>query len=693
MISANTKMSRLAAGMTAAALLSLLVACGPASNSDFGGSPTPTPLPAIKTGTVNLLISDASTEDWATVGVKVLSISLVPQGGGAPVAAYTAPSRAPTINLVQLDQLAEILGNVTVPAGTYTGASITIGANPGDVLLTAAADPEAGFAGTAGATVPSSQIHIQGATGSSGSLTTSVSVNFSSPLVVTANQSNALDLEFDLSHPAFIVDRLPAGGGAPFWAVNFKAPLRDHRIGALKAFLLRHLYGTVTAVASTNTSITLTKDYAVYPPTKPETAIGSTESLQILADSVNGTIFYDVDAKTRTVIRDFTAQTSTLDGKYVRVAARYQSDGSLVAVRIWASASFNSVWLSPEGHVLHVDAKAGQFVVQNEAGARVPIEVDANTEFFFRTPANALADATPIGTGPGFLTSGDLVRGFKVHVSPADPLASPLVAQTVDIETARYDGTISAATTTGFTYTRKFATADDDYTQNLDFISSTTSNGTDANGNAITGFKWWYFTFPTLAETGSNAIPDFVSAVSGAVNFGGPVGAMKAWGASYAIWADPANPSGWSAPWTVLEPTPVPLGTVASPWASGANGGFFGISVPNGANPVTVAVNTTTGSAPLVYQIDTTNGIMTVNVVDITTPAGLNEMIAGLAVGAPVKVFGIPRPDGTIKSYVVFYYTGTLPTPHLATGVQEALPVTTSAWGAGREGVVSTKSR
>ena len=137
----------------------------------------------------------------------------------------------------------------------------------------------------------------------------------------------------------------------------------------------------------------------------------------------------------------------------------------------------------------------------------------------------------------------------------------------------------------------------------------------------------------------------------------------------------------------------MPLGTVASPWASGANGGFFGISVPNGANPVTVAVNTTTGSAPLVYQIDTTNGIMTVNVVDITTPAGLNEMIAGLAVGAPVKVFGIPRPDGTIKSYVVFYYTGTLPTPHLATGVQEALPVTTSAWGAGREGVVSTKSR
>jgi hypothetical protein len=682
-------MSRLAAGMTAAALFSLLVGCGPASSSDSGGgSPTPTPVP---TGMVSLTVSDASTEDWATVGVKVLSISLTPQGGGAAVPAYTAPNPAPTINLVQLDQLAEILGNATVRTGTYTGATLTIGANPGDVLLTAAADPEAGFAGTAGETVPSSQIRIQGATGSAGSLTTTVSVNFDSPLVVTANQSNALDLEFDLSHPAFIVDRVPADGSAPFWAVNFKGPVRHHPIGALAAFLLRDLYGTVTAV--TDPSITLTKDYAVYPPTKPETAIASTVSLQILADSANGTIFYDVDAKTKTVVHDFSAETSTLDGKYVRVAARYQSDGSLVAVRIWASTTFNSVWLSPEGHVLHVDAKAGQFEVQNEAGAGVEVTVDANTEFFFRTPAKAVADATPIGSGPGFLTSEDLVRGFKVHVSVVDPTASPLVAQTVDIETARYDGTISAATTTGFTYTRKFATGNDDYIASLDFISSSTSNGTDANGNPITGYKWWYFTFPTLAETGANAIPDFVTATSGAVNFGGSVGAMKAWGATFAIWADPADPGGWSAPWTVLEPTPVPLGTVATPWASGASGGFFGITVPNGGSTVSVAVNTTSGSAPLVYQIDVTNGVMTVSAVDITTSTGLNDMIAGLAVGAPVKVFGIPQPDGTIKSYVVFYYTGTLPSHSIKAAGESGVPVTTSAWGAGREGGVSTSAK
>jgi hypothetical protein len=96
------------------------------------------------------MVSDASSDDWATIGVKILSIALVPQGGGTPVTVYTAPSPAPMVNLEQLDQIAEILGNVTVPVGTYTGATLTISGNPGDVALVVSADPEASFAGTPG---------------------------------------------------------------------------------------------------------------------------------------------------------------------------------------------------------------------------------------------------------------------------------------------------------------------------------------------------------------------------------------------------------------------------------------------------------------------------------------------------------------------------------------------------------------
>ncbi len=225
-----------------------------------------------------MLVSDDPAEDWAAVDVKVLSIALVPQGGGTPVTVYTAPSPAPSVNLVQLDQLGEILGNVSVPAGTYTGAVITISGNPGDVALVVSANPESGFDGTAGATIPSSQIQIMGAKGSAGSLTVPVTVNLQAPLVVTAGQNNALDLEFNLAHPAFIVDHVPPSG-APFWAVNFKGCLRHHPIADITALVLRHTYGTVTGVASDNSSITIMRDFAVRPPTTPETAITTNQSL------------------------------------------------------------------------------------------------------------------------------------------------------------------------------------------------------------------------------------------------------------------------------------------------------------------------------------------------------------------------------------------------------------------------------
>jgi len=55
-------------------------------------------------------MQDGSTEDWATIGVKVVSISLTPQGGGSPLTVFTAPTPAPMINLVQLDQLGKFSG-------------------------------------------------------------------------------------------------------------------------------------------------------------------------------------------------------------------------------------------------------------------------------------------------------------------------------------------------------------------------------------------------------------------------------------------------------------------------------------------------------------------------------------------------------------------------------------------------------
>ena len=68
------------------------------------------------------------------------------------------------------------------------------------------------------------------------------------------------------------------------------------------------MYGDVTAIAGDNSSITITKEFPTEPVVTPETAVADAQSLQILADATNGTIFYDVDAKTRTVIKDFSSE-------------------------------------------------------------------------------------------------------------------------------------------------------------------------------------------------------------------------------------------------------------------------------------------------------------------------------------------------------------------------------------------------
>ncbi len=655
----NSRTTRVLVALLTAIPL-LLWGCG-SNNSSSTVSPS-----GNSNGQVAMMVSDSPTNDWAEVGVKILSISLKPQGGGTPVMGYTAPTPVNMTNLVQLDQLADVLDDVNVPPGTYTGATVTLSVNPGDVALTASSDPDPGFAGTPGEIVPSSQIQILGATGSVGSLTVPLNVTFVSPLTVMAGQSGGLDIEFDLSNPAFIVAHAPLGGGTTLWAVDFAPALRHHPIFDITRLVLRHVYGSFLSVNTTNgidISITINRVFPMEPPTNPETPIASSQNLTILADATNGTLFYDMDAHTQSTIMNFNSVANDLAGKYLRIAARYQSNGSLVAVRIWVSSSFNTVWISPEGHVRHVLSSA--LVVDNEDGQPVTVDVDGNTQFFFRRPANPSADAKPFCTGTACLN--DLVRGFKVHITVDDPLAVPLDAQTVDIETARFEGSISSPTTSNFTYTRDFATASDDYTKTMIYISSSSPNGNDPlSGNPITGFKWWNFAFPTIVDSdavGDNAVSDFVSATGGSATFGGTVGAVPVYGATFATWNDPANSGAWAAPWAILIPAPVPLATVVTGWVTNgtSTGGSFIVGATGGTSNVTINASIVSGSATLAYQVNRTNGIITISPVDLTTQNGLNTVETSLTAGTPVKIFGVPQVGGAIKAYVFFYFTGTMP--------------------------------
>ncbi len=670
----NCKPLRILGGVGLAALLfSIGCAGGGSSSSSTSGSNAST------TGVVQAVISDDATEDWATIGVKVLSISLVPQNGGSPVVVYTAPSNVPVINLVQLDQLGEIIGNASIPTGTYTSAILTLSANNNgtscDVSLVASADPESGFDVTPGATVPCSQIAIVGAQGSSPNMTVPLTVNLATPLTVTSSSTNALDLEFDLKNPALVVEHYPATATDPTWAVNFNGPVRHHPRADLTKLLLRHTYGQVVSVSADNTSITIDKAYAVHPITSPEAATVSTTSLSILADATNGTLYYNLDSGNDipTTITSFASVASTLPTQYVRIAARYQQNGTLVATRILSSASFDKVWKNPEGHVLHVNTTTNVLHVTTEDGGATAIAIGPNTKFYYQSNNTAIGTGTAFfdGTTPGGLPN--LARGFKVNTT-IDPLSSatPPVALSVEIDVARYDGTITLPNTTDFTYTRSFPMADarggkDDYSGMLDYISPSSAN-TDQAGNAITGFYWWDFAYPTLPFEGTNAVVNFVSATEGSASYGGVVGSLKASGVSNAIWNDPAASNTWAAEWTVLLPAPAPLGTVTTP-LTGGNTFTYTVAVPTSApvgtpaaGVVTVDLTTTSGSATLVYQVDRQGTVITVTPQDISNATTLATVAANLKANVPVKVFGVPQTDGSIKAYTLFYYTHTVST-------------------------------
>jgi len=421
----------------------------------------------------------------------------------------------------------------------------------------------------------------------------------------------------------------------------------------------------VTGVAAA--SITIDKDFPTVPAVSPQLPISTTNSLTINADATIGTLFYDLDANSTSTIYSFSSL-SSLNGRYVRIAARYGVDGSLTATRIWASSTFNNVYVGPEGHVLDVNATTNTITVSNEDGAPVTLAINGSTAFYYRQPWNPPADAMPISTGTALLSNRQFVRGFKVHAS-VDALTVPMTAQEIDIETAAYSGVISLSTPTGFTYTHDYLRATDDYTVPLLFIDSMTANGNDPiSGDAILGYKWWNFAYPTLVTSGTNSSGEsaatlFADATNGAsATFGGTAGMIVPWGVSYLAWADPANPTGWSVKESILEPTPLPVAAVASiPVAPASGEETFTITAANGTSAVTVDASTVTGSGTLVYQVDRSNGVVTVSPIDISTAAGQTTFNGAMLVGTKVKVSGAPQSDGSVKAYVITYYTGTAP--------------------------------
>ncbi len=442
--------------------LALTLACG-------GSNSTSTQSTPVVTGAASIILTDAPSDQWSAVEVVVTKVTLLNKADHTKeVVAFEGATAK--INLVDLDSVGELLATAQIPVGTYDALRITI--DPASVNLVKAD----------GTVVPSSQVHVKGA---------SVLVGLSTDLVVTPTGSNAVQIDFDLGHPLFLV-QLPNGD----WVMNLQVKHRPNANGmmGMGQLMFRHRRGTIASVGSSS--------FVVHTD--------SGNDLTVNVDA--GAWFFDADTKT---VGSFAGLAA---GKNALVSLRMQADGSLWAVRVWYGANALPGW-SPEGHVVGVDRVNNLLRVSTNAGVPRTIAIDADTTFSFRT-----SQALPTGQA----TLANVWMGFKVQVDVKDPLQAIMHAKSVNIQRAVDGGAIKAADTSQFTYTHPVA-----------------GDRIHAYGNP---FTWWYLGFPGVTSTSSGA---FVAACAGSgdVRVQGVSDLVwnsgtSAWDASNAIFVPVALPKG-----------------------------------------------------------------------------------------------------------------------------------------------------
>lgn len=577
----SASLSSLALGIAGIGSLALILACGGGGTE---ASLTQTPAPPAP---VSFLVTDAPTDDWSNIGVIIRKATLIPVGAtlAQGVTVYDGSGDTTTLNLVDLDELSELLGTAQIPAGSYNRLVLQVDGNPANIELIPA---------DGSAQIPAGQIIVRGADPVTKLVT--LPVTLSAPLVVVADQPNAVQVDFDLGHPLFVVAHNL--GGTTVYTLNLQVRHKPHV--ALNRIYLRHLRGQVNSVAADSKSFAL------------RTNRGKDKTL--LVDAANQSLFYDLDAAPMTSVTSFTVPATLTATKYVRATARFQSDGSLTAVRVWYTSDATKLprW-SPEGHVVRVDPVLNQIRVLRENGIPATVQIDPGTQFFFQ------GGTTAIGTGTSFLAH--MARGFKVDVTVVDPLATPMHAASVDIHRGTFEGDITAADANTFTYTKAFGG---------DSTVDTHTVGYDA------AFSWWNFTFPTLASTDQAA---FIAKAT-------PASGPRARAMSTLTWVN----SSWAAKVAVFLPSQLSTGmqTLEGAYGSGTMSVSYTPEGASGPVSLTVKLNTTPGSMPLVTEFSKTG--MIVSVTPLTTES---QWASKLVNGAKVRVYGIPDGTGKLDAYCI----------------------------------------
>ncbi len=417
---------------------------------------------AAGTGSLNIMMTDAPSDDWQEVSVLMKAVSVYENTTHAWKEVWTAdPANAQSgkVNLVDLSGVAMVLKQARVSAGTYSRIKFTMNSNSSTMKLV----------NDSGTQIDPSAIKMVG-DGKNGEIT----VDLDPAVKVNGLGAANIQVDFDLSHP---VSLLNIGG---MTCVNFQARCKPmpHKLSDLQ--FARNI-GAITAAASDNLSFTL------------ETLQASELTFQVN----DSTIYMDADANAAGTFAGLAALAGT---GAAMVASNMNSDGTLYARRVWYAASVDTLpRFSPEGLVRRVGDNWIRILKEEtrEEGDHHFCHWDSDTIMVDGATVWTFRGDVPMGTGLSVLQY--IRKGCRVEVTFVDENASPRVAATINVLSAYEEGTITAVGEADFNFgwwnhkahTLSFSTVTDHV------------------------FSWWYYGDPSA---GSTSVVDFANTVNQALS-------------------------------------------------------------------------------------------------------------------------------------------------------------------------------
>ncbi len=361
------------------------------------------------TGRLNVMVTDGPMDEWQEVTVVVKSISVGLEGSLSWTEVWAADPADPEsgrINLLNLNGVAELLGQAAIPVGTYSRLRVIIDTNPATITLV----------DDLGNTVDPSKITVvdRGRRGD-------IRVDLDPPITVIEGETTNLQVDFDLAHPLSIVDI----SGNVFIDLRIR-----HKPLPRRVFHLQFARSVGTVAEKGAAEFTL------------KTLRGKDLRFNVSGD----TIYIDADLRQPGSFENMTI------GKAAMVASNLNSDGTLFARRVWYANDVRTLpRFTPEGLVRRVGPdwilvlhKKNDVTTNNRWAWRTfLVYVDENTVWTFRGDI-------PMGTGTSVLQQ--IRRGFRVDVRLVDPAATPKVAATINVHFAHDEGNINEANDGALTF-------------------------------------------------------------------------------------------------------------------------------------------------------------------------------------------------------------------------------------------------